>query len=222
VLTKGGMTSNLLVLGFLTVGSCYGLPVFGETADLTGSRSEPVQIITGGDYSSDGKTITVSWIITPNGNLFDYQYTISGFDPPGISHFIISLSPRCSEDPGCITGETDIEYGVFDSSQGNSNPGIPAAIDGVKFDFGTEDPSVYTFTSNRAPVWGDFYFNGGNDSFAYNAGLPNHASENILDFIARPDTTGAPTAEIPEPGTWALLASGVAFVALGRKKLFNN
>jgi hypothetical protein len=220
VLTKRGITPNLLVLGLLTVGSCYGIPVFGEPADLTGSRTEPVQIITGGEYSTDGETMTISWVITPDGPLFDYQYTISGFGNPGISHFIISLSAGCSEDPACITGQTDITFGVFDGND-PSNPGMPAGIDGVKFDFGDEDPFVLNFTSNRAPVWGDFYFKGGSDSFAYNSGLPNHASQNILDFIARPDTSGSPPSEIPEPGTWALLASGVAFIALGRKRLFN-
>jgi hypothetical protein len=216
------MTAKLLALMLVAVGSCYGVPVFGLPADATGSRTEPSQIVTGGDYASDDETLTVSWVITPNGGLFDYRYTISGFDPPGISHFTISLSPGCSLDPACITGVDNFFYGVYDDSAGNSNPGFPPGfeIDGVKFNFGTEDPFVLTFTSNRAPVWGDFYFKGGSDSFAYNSGLTNHASENVLDFIARPDTSGAPPAEIPEPGTWALLASGALFVALGRKKLF--
>jgi hypothetical protein len=225
VLSKSSTTANLLAIGLLSVGSAFGLPLFGEPADLTGSRSEPASIVTGGNYASDEENLTISWTIASNaGNpaLWDYSYTLSNFANPGVSHFIISLSPGCSTDPGCITGADNFEYGDY-SGANPSNPGMPATISGVKFDFGSEDPSSYAFTSNRAPVWGDFYFKGGSDSYAYNTGLTNHNSVNILDFIARPDTSGgAPPAEIPEPGTWALLASGVVFIAVGRKKLFSN
>src|SRR5262245_32780430 len=88
-------------------------PVFGTSATFSGSRSEPVELITGGKYATDGKTLTVSWNITVNGSdptLLDYSYTFTGYNPPGISHFILSLSPGCSDDPRCIMAyDADLE-----------------------------------------------------------------------------------------------------------------
>src|SRR5258705_7525676 len=97
---------------------------------------------------------------------------------------------------------------------------MPGTIDGAKFNFGLADSTPYAFTSDRSPVYGDFYMKGG-QSTAWNVGLADHTSELATSFIARPDTSGAAviTAETPEPGTLFLLGGGVVFLLFGRKKL---
>jgi hypothetical protein len=191
-------------------------PIYGTTADLTGSRTEGSGITTGGDYASDGTLLSVSWeIVDLGGDLWSYSYTFSGLSTPSISHFILDLTDDCV-DPGdseCVTGVSPtvpLEFGDFGPHP--SNPGFPvgASIVGVKFDSVPDDTTHFSFTSNRDPVYGDFYFKGGSDSFAYNDGLTNHLSENIFDFIARPD---GGTTTVPEPTTLLLL--GPALLGLG-------
>ena len=114
--------------------------------------------------------------------MFTYRYDVSGYQIPGISHFIISLSEGCSLDPNCITNGSKAVFGVYSGTdQGNSNAGFPsgASIDGVKFGFGSPDSTTYTFTSDRAPVYGDFFLKGGNGPFVYDAGLANPGNSDL-------------------------------------------
>jgi hypothetical protein len=203
--------------------SSQAAPVYDTTvapANYTGSRSTPTEIIAGGDWS----TGTVSWVITTGGvGDWTYTYTFSAdWDTPAISHFILDLSDNCTSTSGCVSNiDTDftvgkLEYGTF--GPGSGNPGFPAggSITGVKFDdLEGDDIFEFTFDSTRAPVWGDFYIKGGSEGFAYNAGLTKHAtSEDIAEFIARPDTTdGGEVPEVPEPST--VLLMGGSLLALG-------
>lgn len=198
-------------------------PVYGTDvgpANYTGSRSLAAgELVAGGNYATD--PLVVSWVVTYQGGVdWLYEYTFAGFGPPAVSHFILDLTDDAVipvVDSDVVRDETissgsfgQIEYGTF--GPGPSNPGFPAGSSIVGVKFNTNNPSTNSFTvtflSNRAPVWGDIYFKGGNDSFAYNKGLPNHLSEDIRDFIARPNGI------VPEPGSIALVGLGLGTIGL--------
>jgi len=96
--------------------------------------------------------------------------------------------------------------GTFSSSDGNSNPLLPAPITGVKFDAPNPNdlPYIFSFDSDRAPVYGDFYAKAGNpppNGYAvFNSGEGNHASTLLSDFRAagHHDRSG-PRAGFPRP-----------------------
>ena len=210
------------------------IPVYDTSAlgELDGSRTKNAgQIITGGNYATPGN-FTVTWDIDAIVGGYHYKYIFSGYTTPGLSHILLDLSTTCtSAAAGCVanatagSGETigGLEYGDF-GDEGMSSPGFPAgtSIQGIKFDSlgGSEGNPSFTieFDSNRAPVYGDIYGKGGNDSFFYNNGLilANHNSESIFDFVARPDTTVDPV--VPEPSTWLLMCLGLAGLAAWRWK----
>ena len=210
--------TGCLVAGLALAPQSQAAPVYDTTAvgELIGSRSEPTRIVAGGGWAGTPFS-TLSWDIESlGGGLWKYEYTFSAdLATPGISHFILDLTDDCVSgnsfaDAACVTGANGtLAPGAYDGTN-PSNPGMPAAIIGVKFDFGS---NFFEFTSNRAPVYGNFYVKGGDDSFAYNAGLANAGSESILDFIARPNSTGGEVPPIPEPST--VLLMGGSLLALG-------
>ncbi|MBI5195185.1 MAG: hypothetical protein HZA10_02565 [Nitrospirae bacterium] len=107
-------------------------------------------------------------------------------------------------------------------NQGNSEPGLPTPLYGIKFDVGGEYIS-YSFQTTKDPVWGNFYAKDGRtkvgrtqmDVYAYNdaLGISGFNSDNKLDFIPRPDGgSNLPTA--PEPVSTILFFSGGAVLTV--------
>jgi len=215
-----------LALIVLAGGIAAATPVYGtavDPSDWTGTRT----LTPGGGLGSapnppHGWVFPVgsgiSWAITDNGN-GTFTYTYSFFDDKEkavtLSHFILELSEGCivGNDSDCISTSLNRTFNSnWNGSMGNSNPGMPNSIYGVKFDEG----STYTFISNRIPVWGNFYAKKGVDGL-WNLGLESaySGSDNTLYFIPRPDTR---TPEIPEPGTMALLGAGLTALGFLRRR----
>lgn len=202
----------LLALYCITacVPDAEGAPVYGTDvglANYTGSRSAPDLIVSG-----ISTPVAIDWKVSPLalGSWF-YEYTFSRFGPPEVSHIILDLTDDALDDPLAVvqpilsSGTLDaVERGSF--GPGPGNPGFPVGTSIVGVTFETDDPGtsfVLSFTSNRAPVWGDIYLKGGSASYVYNAGLLDRESESIAAFIARPNGV-----LVPEPTSLVLIGVG--------------
>lgn len=162
---------------------------------------------------------TLSWTVTKKADYWHYDYTLSApiGDP---SHIIIEASEPVSGEPGFTKGDIYNPSDPFESIlvgwqaySGNNqpNPGMPASIYGIKFEYGEWGLTArITFDSPRTPVWGDFYAKDGAPGGAvWNLGFIDAdpsapaASGSINHHILRPDTV------IPEPSALLAFASGL-------------
>ncbi len=166
----------------------------------------------------DSPATTMSWWVTNNDNgTYTYKYILS-VPRKEISHFIIEVSPTFTSNNilQILQGSGSVdEYG----DEGNSNPGIPGTINGIKTASGG---LTYTleFISNRMPVWGDFYAkdgkDGGNNVAIWNCGFGNPDSDDSsIGHILVPDTTPP---IVPVPGAIALGSIGMGLVGFLHRK----
>lgn len=215
----------LVATAGLTMSATPLLHTLISAGDFSGSRAVGSGLINFGGAAGAGAGIKVDWLITYNNvsGLYTYKYTVGNTLPGrkgnGLSHVIFDLSDNCptvQANNACATG---IEYAVADQrfyeAKKSGNPNLPIDFFGVKFNTpGAVYPQVVSFTSERAPRWGHFYFKLGQDE-GWNTGMTNLTSGDKIDFIATPDTK---TGFIPEPGTWALMVSGAGLLAFFRRK----
>lgn len=226
----------MLALFFLAPNSFAG--IWGESvllSDLSDGRSfynahyDP-------PYSEGGlsgywpSVFTIQWDISQDSEslIWTYEYTLFSARKD-ISHFILELT----EGENFIDynwGSGAVEWGLWDGSHGQSDPGWPvgASFYGMKFDYGGSYVT-YTLETTRDPVWGNFYVksgkHNGNDVYAYNSGLEeftvdpggkiHFTSDDKLDFIVRPDGGSSPPV-VPEPASSILFLAGSVVFAYRR------
>jgi hypothetical protein len=239
----------------------------GQAISFTGSLSTETDVDTDGDTFADapglqgpagtqwaaGPTV-LDWTVSQDspGDPWHYVYELSApaQEEKEISHFAFEVSdfltaddftdPDLPSEP--VTTPNFDEWGVLSmsaTSQGNSNPGMPGQMYGVKFD-STGDPLVYEadFWLDVGPTWGDAYGKGGaigggppgpggpvfnaiwNAGFvlgetegAGNDPVAPPADGHLLGHLLVPDTTNGPPPPpppvVPEPMTAGGLLLGV-------------
>ncbi|MBM4029846.1 MAG: hypothetical protein FJ280_31270 [Planctomycetes bacterium] len=163
---------------------------------------------------------TFSWQVTDHGTgLYTYTYQLAvPHRSKEISHLTIEVSPTFT-----AANLLSVLAGTPDNGQpatypkGNSDPGMPDFMWGIKFEDGF-GPNNYdwtvSFTSDRAPMWGDFYAKDGragpNKVAIWNAGFT--ASD--LDPLA-PVGNGSVGHHILVPNTAAYVVPAPNAVLLG-------
>lgn len=183
-------------------------------------------------HRADWFAPTIAWVVTQNGSTWDYDYTLSVYRNE-ISHFVLEVSPTFQrsniwDEQGNFGA---IELKTYES--GGSNPNMPSSVYGVKFDNATGTTVKVRFTSNRAPIWGDFYAKDGVTSgvpnAAWNAGFAAPDSDpqspacngSFMGHLLVPDTFEGPgPGPVPEPSGIAALTVGLtALAGLLRRRL---
>lgn len=196
--------------------------------DLTSSRDVGNGVTATSGWETND--FTISWDISFNSttSLWDYEYTFSNAVISGVggnvSHWIFEVSPEFTSSD-ISDASFKVEGPGTTSSPSSGNPFLPGDIFGIKAD---TEASVYTFSSTKAPIWGDFYGKDGKTDGVFNAAWntgfgtdPLGTTTDFTNWVATPDTVLGLPPVVPEPASlaiWSLLAVGCGAGALRRRK----
>lgn len=208
------------------------------TGELSGSRdnSDMGGLLSTGTW--DQALVSLSWDITSmagSGGVLLWTYTYT-FDTSNVqqamavSHFILEVSDGDVEiesmyDPMVLLGPQPW------AKDGNTDLPGDGLMWGIKFDFGGEDDStVYTFTTDRSPVYGSFFAKGGsmegNELYNVALGIPNNTlpcDDMSADCLALMDATNwivRPNGVVPLPSAvWFFGSALIGLVGLRRKQM---
>lgn len=214
---------------FLIMAGAVTFNAWAALSTITGSLSTPSNegLISGGiTWSGDEEGLTVFWEVSRlEDHTWHYQYTFTNGDGNPlkmlVSYFIVSVSDNLTYSDVFNFGGDAESYELKTFGPGPSAPGFPEdqTIWGLKIELGG-DQLTAEFSSNRAPMWGDFYAkDGGNPkNYAYNGDLGVKVSNphdcqnvpideygNSLFKVLVPDAVPEPA---PEPASLLMLALG--------------
>jgi hypothetical protein len=214
---------------FLIMAGAVTFNAWAALSTITGSLSTPSNegLISGGiSWSENEEGLTVFWEVSRlEDHTWHYQYTFTNGDGNPlkmlVSYFIVSVSDNLTYSDVFNFGGDAESYELTTFGPGPSAPGFPEdqTIWGLKIELGG-DQLTAEFSSNRAPMWGDFYAkDGGNPkNYAYNRDLGVKVSNphdcqnapideygNSLFKVLVPDAVPEPA---PEPASLSMLALG--------------
>lgn len=194
-----GKIRSFMVVALLS--ALMALPMAAHSALVGSVSTSDGSVIGGGNWETG---VTLGWEISDAGDNYLYSYTFEAPDP-GLSHFILQTSGNFTVN-NVLEISNEYALNTFTSGDGNSNPGLPGDLYGIKFEGFTEgSPWTFTLLSDKAPMEGDFYAKGGEGSYAYNSGFGEGEGGTGAKILV-PDTL---IQRVPEAGAMLLFGSGL-------------